>query len=229
MLNTQRKLMKNFVLWNVITGLFLFPIGIGFSVSFVVIFTVGSFIFEGSINSVFIPICMCVVFIALRILLYSNKLYEKKIVRVFIKVYLIIDYLFCHIAFIGYCINDYFEIFRNSSFDRSTKIILLICYVFSSLMLIVFAILVYLFYRKTSDEQKCVIIKKIYKTYFFLIPIFVLIFILTSHLSFYSVLGALESMIWGFTVYMTEIQSQSNQLVNQSGALSENACHITAP
>ncbi len=210
--DVHRKLMQNFVIWNCITGLFLFPIGIGFSVSFVTIFSIGSFVLGGCVNSGLIPICMCVIFIVLRILLYSNKFYKKKIVRIFIKIYLIIDFLFCHIAFVGYCFNDYFEVFSSSSFDTTTKSILLAWYVLSTLILVVFAVLVFCFYKKFSVEQKSIFIKKIYKTYFFLIPVFIFAFISTAHLSFYAVLGILENIIWGFSVYMTE-----NQSGNQSG------------
>ena len=182
--NKYRDFMKNFVIWNFITCFLLFPIGMGFSVSYTIVFCVGNLIFGETLNGdlIYILICMLVLFVILRILLYANKLYNKKFTRYFVKICLVIDALFCVIVFFVHSYLDCSENFSNSSLD-TVKWIKLILYVFSVIMLSALSVFVYKFYRIYQDEKRSRLIKKLYIAYFLLIPVFV-VAVFTSTMNF---------------------------------------------
>ena len=145
---------------------------------------------------------MLIFFIAIRILLYSDSLYKKKFTQYFIKSYLVIDVLFSLIVFLVYSCRDIFEIFSSSSIDTA-KCIKLLLYVFSVIMLSLLSVCLFKFYRVYKEDQRNSLIKKLYKVYFFLIPLFVVaVFTSTMNFSFYAIHGILENIILGFAVFM---------------------------
>lgn len=192
---------KNFVIWNYITGIFLFPVGIGFSVAFIILFFTGNMTFGEALNFIFIPICMIILFIVIRIFLYSDKLRKKRYVNIVLTVYLIFDFLFSLIIFFILSYKDFFENFNGSEYDGS-KTFKQVLYVLLTVMLILLSLVVVRFYRSTKDEQKYRIIKKLYNTYFFLIPLFVIAFFSTMNFHFYAVNGILENILLGFALYL---------------------------
>lgn len=204
MCKKYRDFIHNFVIWNFITCFLLFPVGIGFSVAYILFYSVGNLLFGEAIRIgfVIISIFMLIFFIAIRILLYSDRLYKKKFTQYFIKSYLIIDVLFSLIVFLVYSCRDIFEIFSSSSIDTA-KCIKLLLYVFSVIMLSLLSVCLFKFYRVYKEDQRNSLIKKLYKVYFFLIPLFVVaVFTSTMNFSFYAIHGILENIILGFAVFM---------------------------
>lgn len=204
MCKKYRDFIHNFVIWNFITCFLLFPVGIGFSVAYILFYSVGNLLFGEAIRIgfVIISIFMLIFFIAIRILLYSDRLYKKKFTQYFIKSYLVIDVLFSLIVFLVYSCRDIFEIFSSSSIDTA-KCIKLLLYVFSVIMLSLLSVCLFKFYRVYKEDQRNSLIKKLYKVYFFLIPLFVVaVFTSTMNFSFYAIHGILENIILGFAVFM---------------------------
>lgn len=204
MCKKYRDFIHNFVIWNFITCFLLFPVGIGFSVAYILFYSVGNLLFGEAIRIgfVIISIFMLIFFIAIRILLYSDSLYKKKFTQYFIKSYLVIDVLFSLIVFLVYSCRDIFEIFSSSSIDTA-KCIKLLLYVFSVIMLSLLSVCLFKFYRVYKEDQRNSLIKKLYKVYFFLIPLFVVaVFTSTMNFSFYAIHGILENIILGFAVFM---------------------------
>lgn len=217
--NKHRAFMQNFVIWNFITSFFLFPIGMGFSVAYIIIFSAFNLIFGEtiSVGFVLIPISMLVFFVVFRIFLYSNKLYKKKFTKYLIKLYLVTDVLFSLIVFFVHSYRDYSENFSNSRLD-TVNYIKLILYVFSVIMLSVLSVLVFKFYRIYQDDKRSSLIKKLYITYFLLIPLFVVtVFTSTMNFSFYAIHGILENIIWGFAMFMCNKAENENS--NQGTSL----------
>lgn len=204
MCKKYRDFIHNFVIWNFITCFLLFPVGIGFSVAYILFYSVGNLLFGEAIRIgfVIISIFMLIFFIAIRILLYSDRLYKKKFTQYFIKSYLVIDVLFSLIVFLVYSCREIFEIFSSSSIDTA-KCIKLLLYVFSVIMLSLLSVCLFKFYRVYKEDQRNSLIKKLYKVYFFLIPLFVVaVFTSTMNFSFYAIHGILENIILGFAVFM---------------------------
>ena len=210
----KENFIQNLIIYNFITCIFLFPIGIGFSVVYVFLSSIGMMIFGKTmdISSIIIPICMIILFIAINIFLYSKNLRKKRGVRVVLLIYFIADSCLSTIIFLKL---SYTNLFNNSfSLEHGgTRIIGKIIFVILILTLIIYMLIVIKFLRTAQCEQKKRIIRKLYKTYFLLISLFAISFFVTSNFYFYAVHSILENIILCFALSLEKDQLEETAIL----------------